>query len=579
MNPESKNKAGFSLVEVILVIVIVTIVFGGLFISFEYSLRLIGQSRAKMTALSLMNDRLEYIRSLPYDAIGTVLGIPSGAIPQNRVVNLNGINFNERVLIEFVDDVADGFGSLDSNGILSDYKRIKIEYTWNMSGVTDSFSTVSNIVPRSIETTAGGGTLRVNVFDSLALPLSGVSVRLLNITTTSTIDVTRYTDVGGSAIFTGAPAAANYQIFVSSPGFSSDQTRVATTSLPNPNTLPISVLESDVSTMNFQIDRLSTTTIKLLSSQTINTNIEYFDDLSGIASSTSVTVSGGALELIETGGVYDSSGFAWLNPFTPTPIINWGVVKMDSVISTDTDIRIQFYTDTNLTDLVPEIDLPGNTFGFTEEYIDLRGLSGGKYPTLVPRASLVTTNVNQTPRLLRLDMPYIEDEVPLAGEVVNIIGTKIIGNLADSTPVLKYSLSTTTNSSGQVSLYGLEWDQYRLITDGGRVISDVCPGNPFTVTPNSSTTLNIITSLANTHNLRVAVKTGFGTPLLGATVLLTRPGYSDSRTTSWCGQAFFPSLVGASDYTLSVSAPGYIINIIDPFTASSTSFQEVILTP
>ena len=71
------------------------------------SLELIANSRANING-SLANDRMEYFRSLPYDDADTVAGIPSGIIPQNSTTTLNGIEFSERVLVEYVDDPADG---------------------------------------------------------------------------------------------------------------------------------------------------------------------------------------------------------------------------------------------------------------------------------------------------------------------------------------------------------------------------------------------------------------------------------------------------------------------------------------
>lgn len=574
-----KSKSGFSLIEVIVVIAVVTIVFGGLFVAFEHSVKLISHSKAKMTALSLMTDRMESIRALPYDQVGTVAGIPSGAVPQNRIVNLNGLDFSERVLIEFVDDPADGVGGADSNGVLSDYKKIKIEYTWTIAGVPSSFSMSSVIVPRSIETTAGGGTLRVNVFNASASPLQGMSVRLINNTTAPTIDITRFTDASGAALFTGAPAASEYQIFVSSPGYSSDQTRQATTSLPNPNTLPVAVLESDVSTMNFQIDRLSTTTLKFYSSKTVNDVAELFDDMSGISSSTSVVINSGALELFQSAGVYDSSGQAWLNAVTPATIDNWGMVTVDSTLVANTDLRVQFYTSTNTADIIPDAVLPGNSLGFASKYIDLRSLNGTLYPTLVPRLSLYTSNTTVTPMIMELEISYVESQVPLVGEPIDIIGNKTIGTLADATPVPKYSISTTTNAFGIVSLYGIEWDLYRINMTGGPVVREACAANPFTVSPNSSTTVSITASPSTANNLRVVVKNGAGEQIIGSTVTLTRPAYSSTMTTGWCGQVFYSGLVNSADYDLNVSAPGYSTSTLDPFSVAGNTVQEIILAP
>ena len=120
MKYKSSSQKGLSLVEVIVVAALSTLVFGGLLLSFKFSLELINQSRAKLSALSVANDRMEYFRSLPYNDVGVIAGFPAGTIPQNSTLNLNGINFSERVLVEYVDDDADGSTGADTNGIILD---------------------------------------------------------------------------------------------------------------------------------------------------------------------------------------------------------------------------------------------------------------------------------------------------------------------------------------------------------------------------------------------------------------------------------------------------------------------------
>lgn len=577
MRFRSSHPAGFSLVEVIIVTAISFMIFGGLFASFQYSLRLIGETRARMTALALITDRLEYVRSLPYDDVGTVLGIPSGAIPQYRTVTQNGLDLYERVLIEYVDDDADGSGALDSNGVLSDYKRIKIEYEWNISGASSSISIASSIVPRSIETTGGGGTLRVNVFDAAVQPLSGMSVRLYNSSSTNPVDVTRSTDATGAALFTGAPAGSGYEIFVTSSGYSTDQTYQATTSLPFPTTLPVSVLEGDVSTMNFQIDRLSTSTFRFVENQVFGTSSETFADMTGIATSTSVAVTGGDLVLTDTAGIYTTPGEAWLLPLAPSPLASWGLIKVSSVLAAQTAYRIYFYSSTSTSDLIPDSDLPGNSTGFATEVIDLRGLDTATYSELVPRVVLSTLDTSATPRLQRIDHYYLTSEDLLPGESVFIASVKSIGTNASTLPVRKFDISTTTNSGGAVILRGLEWGAYTA-SSTGYVVESACPANPTSVDPNTTSTSTFSLRSLSAHNVRTVVHDVTGEAIVGATVELTLGGTTYTKTTDWCGQAFFGGLTADTNYRLEVSMSSYVTNTTDPFEVSGSRVQEVTLT-
>ncbi len=149
------NNRGFSFVELLISVAIMVLVFGGLFAGIQAMIQVIGNSKASTGALALATERMEYIRSLSYDSVGTIAGIPNGAIPQNATRTLNGVTYNERVLIEYVDAPEDGIGGADANGILADYKRVKIEYSWDDRGTTKYRSLVSNIVPRGVETTSG----------------------------------------------------------------------------------------------------------------------------------------------------------------------------------------------------------------------------------------------------------------------------------------------------------------------------------------------------------------------------------------------------------------------------------------
>ena len=567
------------MIEALIVIGLMVIVFGGLFAAFEYSLKLISHSRAKMTALSLATDRVEYIRSLPYNSVGTISGIPNGAIPQNRTVTLNSIQFNERVLIEYVDDSADGLGALDSNGILADYKTAKVEYTWNIYGTPQSFNLITSVMPRSIETTAGGGTFRVNVFDANILPVAGASVRLFNTTGTSSIDVTRFTDATGVALFTGAPAGGGYEFFVSAPGYSTDQTRRATTSLENPATLPASVIESDVSTMNFQIDRLSDLTINLFDAQVTDTYLEPFTDLLGAATSSGVTVSAGALRLTDVAGVYGSSGHLLLNPIAPTPLLSWGVIDIESVTSAQTDVRVRFYEGTSTASLISNADLPGNSIGFAERYIDLRELNATVFPSIVVGIELTSSNSSVTPTVNSISISHIESRSMLPATSLGLRGSRPIGTNAAIQTVYKNVISTTTNSLGRIELKNIDFDSYLVTPGSGYVVQEACSSNPYSLAADVKDQLDLLVTAGTSDNLRVFVKAIDNSPVIGATVKLRKGASTWTEVTGWCGQVYFDGLTAGSDFDIDITAAGFPGQTLSSTTVSGVTVQEVVMTP
>jgi hypothetical protein len=506
--------------------------------------------------------------------VGTISGLPAGNIPQISTSTLNGFLFSERTLIEYIDDGADGIGVSDANAITTDYKRVKIEISWVLQGETKQVVLVTNIVPRSIETNIGGGTIRVNVTDANIAPVSGASVRLLNTTGTTTVDVTKLTDSTGAVLFGGAPAGSGYQIFVTKAGYSSEQTYEATSSVPNPVLQPISLLAADISTVNVQIDVLSTVALQILSNQVEASSSRSFDIITDVASSTNTIVAGGMVELESTLGVYQSSGVAMLAPITPGVIARWQEISVVEIIPAQTARLIRFYSSTTPDSLISDVDLPGNSAGFAATRIDISQLDATTYGTLVIGISLDTTNTAVSPQIDSVTTHYIESETPQMA-TFSWRGNKVIGSQIDFSPIYKHSFSSTTDSNGERLVANVEWDTYT-IDIGGFDISEACQAHPVAVPPNTAQTLTLVTAPDSVNSLRVVVTAG-GLPLRDATVTLTLGGSSMSAVTGGCGQVYFGSLTTAGDYRLEVNASGYSMAVTDPLSVSGDVVVEVAL--
>lgn len=570
-----KKNCGLSLVEVIVVAAIVVVFFGGFFGGVHYTLGLISDSKARLTALTVANDYIEYIRSLTYDAVGTTLGIPAGVLPQVSTTTLNGVEFTRRVLIEYIDDPADGLGSADHNGITTDYKQAKITVEWTVDNSSRSIFLVTNIIPRTIETDVGGGTLRVNVLDATISPLPGASVRLVNNTLNPAIDVTRVSDSEGVALFGGAPAGSDYEIFVFRNGYSADQTYQVSTANPNPTTRPVTVLEADITSMTFFIDQVSDVSVKTLAAvASASSTASFFDDSDIVASSDVVSTTNG-LTLSSTTGLYSSVGTVTLATTTPTSLMKWQALVREADIPLATAIRTYIYDGTVApATLISNTVLPGNEEGFIDNYISLANLSVVDYPSLVVLHQLATTDTAETPTLITSTLWYRVTETSSSGEVVTLTGAKSIGQDADEMPIYKNILSGTTDGIGQINFSAIEWDGYTAEVLN-RVITEVCPQNPIAIMPATINLLELVVSSLSGNTLRVVALDKDSNPLIGAKVTLSRPGYEQVYSTSPCGQVFFSGLVAETDYTLSVTYPNLLpVNITD-YGISGSSVEVV----
>lgn len=568
--------------ELLITAALVSIIFGGLYSGVQGMIQVIQRSKAKAGASALAVETLEYVRSLPYNDVGTVGGVPEGLIEPTGTTTLNGTTFYKRVLVEYVDDPADGFGGSDTNGILSDYKRVKVEFSWNSSAGPDSLSLVSSIMPIGIETTAGGGTIRVNVFDALTLPVSGAEVRFYNNTGTSTINTVRYTNADGVAYLAGAPALANYELYVTKAGYSEDGTYTPSATNTNPTTQPIAVVESAVSTMNFQIDKVSDLTIKTVGMATTDSFTDSFIDDSKVYIYASTTRQGSAIELEPNGSVYYLSGSVTSTTTSPSSFDSWYALNFTSTTSASTTALVfVLYDNAGTLNLIPDIDLPGNSSGFASGPVDLQGLDTSTYDTLALMANLSTLDDSETPALGDWSIEYIESQPILSSVPLHVYGSKTIGTDGSSQPVYKYEVSANTNGSGELLLTDTGFDSYQVdINSGAYQLIESCPFIPVNLAPDTAVTLTMTLASPSAAQTRVSVVDSLGDPVANADVRLENSGVDRTLTTGLCGQAYFSGgLYVANDYTLTVSAPGYVTEVLTGVVINSTSTVEVSVAP
>ena len=123
----SKNQHGQILVSILIAIAIFAILLHALFTLIAASFDLVAVNRARITAKHLGLDRIETIRNLAYEEIGTTEGIPNGILEETETININGLNFTTKTSVIYIDDQYDGQGSDD---LFPDYKRARVEILW-----------------------------------------------------------------------------------------------------------------------------------------------------------------------------------------------------------------------------------------------------------------------------------------------------------------------------------------------------------------------------------------------------------------------------------------------------------------
>ncbi len=248
-----KDYKGFTLVELMLslvVFLIIAIAFFDLYISVLHS-SIVAQRQA--VALSLANNQMEYLKSLPYNDLAVAGGsiVSTFTIPASFNQTVDAHTYTVQTQIVYVDDAYDGCGTYpnltleqtycrnypppsnapnpDTNP--EDYKDVRVTVTDN-SGLTLA-SLDTQIASLVAETPSNTGAIFVRVIDQSGNPIQGASVNIVNNVVSPNVNVNATTDANGMAIFYGLPPDSGYDYVVSGSdsGYSSLTTIPSTSSL------------------------------------------------------------------------------------------------------------------------------------------------------------------------------------------------------------------------------------------------------------------------------------------------------------------------------------------------------------
>lgn len=240
----------------------------GLIFAFQLIVEITRSQQRETQAMAIASERMEVVRNMPYDDVGVEGGIPQGTLPNVETIVGGRIDYIVLYDVRYVDDPFDGtMGNGDA--LPTDYKKVRVEVgVGTPDDIQYSVVLVSNVVPPGLESNAGGGSLLVQVFNSVNDPVQGAEVHLENANLPEPIDVIGLTNSDGEYAVLGAPASTeSYRVTVSKTSYSSSQTYDTTVQNPNPNPAHMSVFDGLLTAKSFFIDRLSTL------------NVRTFDDL------------------------------------------------------------------------------------------------------------------------------------------------------------------------------------------------------------------------------------------------------------------------------------------------------------
>ncbi len=578
-----RSEQGSTLLDVVVGSALMTLVFVGIVGAFQLAVDAVSNNKARAGAIALATEQLEYIRSLSYDSIGTLGGIPAGLILQTATTTLNDVNYTRRTFISYEDDPGDGVGVADSNAVVVDYKAAKVAVSWNSRQGTRTITMVTRISPPTgIEVDVPGGTIVIHVVDASFQPVSNAEVEIINDSIVPPIDVTTYTDTTGTATLLGVPAGAAFQVTVTKAGYSTAQTygATATNTNPLPSHLGVALYQTTAST--FEIDQTASLTIETYELPKEETWSDSFVSDLNISTTSAVVVESGSALLEGAPGSYPPEGLIVSNALSVPYLSLWKELAWDDSESALTSVSYQVF-DAN-SNLIPDASLPGNAAGFTDSPISLVGVSTSTYSMIRVGAKLSSTDVNETPSIRSWSVVYEVGAEPLANQEFTIQGAKVIGSGVNGALIYKFDRDLNTDAEGVYQLNDIEWDLYSVTIPAlsGYDIASSCAPQPLGILPATSVVSRLYLTPHTTNSLLVDVKASDGTLIQNATVRLYRQSYDTSLSTDACGQIYFGSLAvgtvgGGSPYSIEVSAPGYTSFTSSEVNVSGTARLSVIL--
>lgn len=223
---------GFTLIEALVLLFIFSVVSVTFLQTYAVGTHLIIESKNRLGATALANQKMEIIRSLNYDTVGLTTSSPGGDIPEFEDVSVNTTLYHIHTIIQYIDDPFDGTSVAGTDALPNDYKRVRLEVSWGLGGENQKVILFSNISPNGVETPVGGGLLIVNVLDAGGAGIPGVDVHIAN--TSTAYSITPPTDATGNITLPGTPSSVpagtqDYTFSLSKAGY-----YTATTYPPSP---------------------------------------------------------------------------------------------------------------------------------------------------------------------------------------------------------------------------------------------------------------------------------------------------------------------------------------------------------
>lgn len=208
---------GMTPIEGLILLLVFSVGMLALLEGFNQGLRHVTNAKDRILAVGIANEKMELLRSLPYEDVAVAGGVPDGSIDPDEYVTRGSRTFHVITSIMYIDDPEDGtYGGSPNDSVPNDYKLVHLHVGWGDEGVSESVEVRSHFVPSGLETASGGGILSINIIDEDAQPVSGAMVHVQNSEVSPSVNTFLFSDSAGNVTLVGAPASSQaYRVSVS----------------------------------------------------------------------------------------------------------------------------------------------------------------------------------------------------------------------------------------------------------------------------------------------------------------------------------------------------------------------------
>jgi len=148
LNDARSSSSGFTLIEILVATAVFLIFALGIYGGLQFVFQVIFQSRLAAMETTVASREMEWIRHLPYDALGMTDGVPAGVLERSSTTTVGNVMLTVRRTVRFADDPFDGtVTSVPADADPNDYKFIQVDVTCDACGQTVPVSLMTYRAP------------------------------------------------------------------------------------------------------------------------------------------------------------------------------------------------------------------------------------------------------------------------------------------------------------------------------------------------------------------------------------------------------------------------------------------------